>query len=152
MKGLFDVWQGVWWCTHAKLAPQTPHPLRIAPSGLLRNNEGESIEAGNLSAPLFSSATGVCGWCDHTIPLFRILGLASILAASGCFRGDQPGSSFPCWVVNDQHEGMARSGIRLGGGSYGLLLPLPHFLRSSFVHLSPTTPRNRVLTDGSTLL
>ncbi len=24
---LFDVWRGVWWCTHAKLAPLTPHPL-----------------------------------------------------------------------------------------------------------------------------
>ncbi len=22
-----DVWQGIWRCTHAKLAPQTPHPL-----------------------------------------------------------------------------------------------------------------------------
>ncbi len=24
---LFDVWRGVWRCTHAKLAPLTPHPL-----------------------------------------------------------------------------------------------------------------------------
>ncbi len=25
--GKFDVWRGVWRCTHAKLAPLTPHPL-----------------------------------------------------------------------------------------------------------------------------
>ncbi len=24
---IFDVWRGVWGCTHAKLAPLTPHPL-----------------------------------------------------------------------------------------------------------------------------
>ncbi len=34
-----DVWRGVWRCTHAKLAPLTPHPLPgIATTGLRRDN------------------------------------------------------------------------------------------------------------------
>ncbi len=76
-----DVWWGVWQCTHAKLAPQMPHPLTQDRLTVHASEQGEWT-----FLPHFSSATGVCGWCDYTLPLFRILGLAGILAASGCLR------------------------------------------------------------------
>ncbi len=47
-----DVWRGVWRCMHAKLAPQTPHPLPAIATLGLRRDKGERFEAGNLSAPI----------------------------------------------------------------------------------------------------
>ncbi len=50
-----DVWWGVWQCTHAKLAPLTPHPLvwdrYYRPAS---GQRGERFEAGNLSAHISS--------------------------------------------------------------------------------------------------
>ncbi len=64
--------------------------------------------------PHFSSATGVCKWCDYTLPIFRILDLAG-LAASRCLRV-RPACIvfflFLCWVANGkQGGGMMRSSI-----------------------------------------
>ncbi len=93
--------------------PQTPHPL--AQDRLI----GFALEQGGILlgkqpfCPHFSSATGVCGCYDYTLPLFRILGLAGIFAASGCLRV-RPAwivffFFFCSWVANGKHG--ARSGI-----------------------------------------
>ncbi len=84
----------------------TPLP-RIASLGLCRN-KGGMLRGRQSFCPNFSSATGVCGWCDYTLPQFRILGFAGILAASGCFRV-RPAwivfFLFCCWVANGKHKG-----------------------------------------------
>ncbi len=63
--------------------------------------------------PHFSSATEVRGWCDYTVPLFRILGLGVILAARCLWS--RPAWTFffflPCSVDNSKHGGGARCGI-----------------------------------------
>ncbi len=49
----FDVWRGVWRCTHAKFAPLTLHPLaQDRHYGPASGQRGERFEAGNLSAPI----------------------------------------------------------------------------------------------------
>ncbi len=98
--------------------PNWPHRyrtpfLRIASPGLLRNKK-ELFEAGNLSVPFL-----LCYWNARMVRLystffFRILGLAGILAASGCFRVRPAWINFflfCCCVANSKHRGMARSGI-----------------------------------------
>ncbi len=48
-----DVWRGEWRCTHAKLAPLTPHPLaRDRHYGPASGQRGEHFGAGNPSAPI----------------------------------------------------------------------------------------------------
>ncbi len=50
---MVDVWRVVWRCTHAKLAPLTPHPLaRDRHYGPVSGQRGERFGAGNLSAPI----------------------------------------------------------------------------------------------------
>ncbi len=62
---VIDVWRGVWRCTHAKLAPLTPHPLaRDRPTGLRRDKRG-TLWGRQPFCPHFSSATQVCGRCDY---------------------------------------------------------------------------------------
>ncbi len=90
------------------------NPLpRIASLGM-RRNKGKHWGRQPF-CPHFSPATGVCGWCDYTLPLFRILGLAGILAASGCLRVRTAWIVFflfRCWVANGKHGGgVARSSI-----------------------------------------
>ncbi len=47
-----DVWRGVWRCTHAKLAPLTPHPLtRIATTGLRRDKDGNTLRQATFLPP-----------------------------------------------------------------------------------------------------
>ncbi len=95
--------------------PNWPHryhtPLPgIASSGLCRN-KGGMLKGRQPFCPHFSSGTGVCRWCDYTLPLFRILGLAGILAASGYLRV-RPAwivfFLFHCWVANGKHGGRGR--------------------------------------------
>ncbi len=55
---VFDVWRGVYRCTHAKLAPLTPHPLaRDRHYGSASGQRGECFGAGNLSAPISPKRT-----------------------------------------------------------------------------------------------
>ncbi len=110
----------------------TPLP-GIASMGL-RRNKGETLWGRQPFCPHFSSTTGVCGWCDCTLPLFRILGLTSILAASGVSEWDQPGSSSSFSVAgllmtNTEEGGDEIQHWVLGGGGHGPPLPLPHYLQ-----------------------
>ncbi len=61
--------QGVWRCTHAKLAPQTPHPLARDGPTESAPEQGENNLWQATFLPHFSTATGVCRWCDYTLPL-----------------------------------------------------------------------------------
>ncbi len=48
-----DVWRSVWRCTHAKLAPLTPHPLaQDRHNRPVLGQRGKHFGAGNLSAPI----------------------------------------------------------------------------------------------------
>ncbi len=96
----------VWRCTHAKLAPLTPHPLTRD-----RHNGPTSWQGGTLwgrqpFCPHFSSATWVCGWCDYTLSSLIISGLDGGLAA-GCLRS-RPAwivfFCFHCWVADGKNE------------------------------------------------
>ncbi len=103
-------------CTHAKLAPQTPHPLAWDRLTEPASKRGEMLWGRQPFCPRFSSATEVCGWCDYTLPLFRILGLGVILAAR-CLWSRLALIIFflHCWVTNGKHEGGWR-GLALGAG------------------------------------
>ncbi len=91
---------------------RTPLP-RIASPGLRRNN-GWPLWGRQPFCPHFSSATEVCGWCDYTLPLFRIFGLGVILTAR-CLWSRPAWIVFfflRCWVASGRHgRGMARSVI-----------------------------------------
>ncbi len=116
--------------------PDWPHrhhtPLPgIASSGLRWNKEG-TLWSRQPFCPHFSSATEAWGWCDYTLPLFRIPGLGVILAAR-CLP------SRPAWIVFFfLHAGLLMANVGwgggevlhwvLGGGGYGPPLPLPHYL------------------------
>ncbi len=116
---IFDVWWGVWRCTHAKLAPLAPHPLvRDCHYGPALGQRGERFGAGNLFAPisplLLKRADGAT-----TLSLrfgidqdLGILGLYGKLAA-GCLRSGPAWIvfCFHCWVADGKNGGMARSGI-----------------------------------------
>ncbi len=132
-----DVWRGVWRCTHAKLAPLTPHPLaRDRHCGPVSGQRGERFGTGNLSAPisplLFKCADGAT-----TLSLrfgidqdFGISGLDGELAA-GCLQSGPAWVvfCFRCWVADGKNgaDGEVRHWV-LGGGGYGRPLPLPHYL------------------------
>ncbi len=115
---LFDVWRGVWRCTHAKLTPLTPHPLAWdCHNGPASGQRGECFGASNLSAPisplLLKRADGA------TTPSLRfgidqdlrISGLDGKLAA-GCLRsGPAWIICIHYWVADGKNGGMVRSGI-----------------------------------------
>ncbi len=83
-----DVWWGIWRCTHAKLAPVTPHLLTWdRHNGPASRQRGECFGAGNLSAHI-SSLLLKCADGASTLSLrfgidqdLRILGLDGKLAA-----------------------------------------------------------------------
>ncbi len=94
--------------------PNWPHK---APHPLAMDRLTEPVleqRANTLMQTTFSSASGVCGWCNSPLLLFRILDFAGPLAASGCL-GVRPAwiifFLFRCWVANGKHEGMLRSDI-----------------------------------------
>ncbi len=68
---VIDVWRGIWRCTHARLAPLTPHPLPRIATTSLRRDKGGTLWGRQPFCPHFSSASQVCGWCDYTLPSFR---------------------------------------------------------------------------------
>ncbi len=114
-----DVWRGVWWCTHAKLAPLTPHPLaRDRHYGPALGQRGERFGAGNLSAPI-SPLLLECADSATTFSLrfgidqdLRISGLDGELAAGCLWSGPAwVVFCFRCWVADGKNGGMARSGI-----------------------------------------
>ncbi len=93
----------------------TPLP-RIASLGRRRNKEG-TLWYRQPFCPHFSSATGVCGWWDYTLPLFRILGLVYILAASKCLRVRPALIVFflsCCRVTNGKHRVMVSRALGAG--------------------------------------
>ncbi len=119
MKKWYRCLAGVWRCTHAKLAPQTPHPLaRDRHNGPALRQRRERFGAGNLSAPI-SPLLLKCVDGATTLPLhfgidqdLRISGLDGKLAARCLWSG--PAwivFCFRCWVADGKNEGMARSGI-----------------------------------------
>ncbi len=102
--------------------PNWPHRHYTSLPGIaspgLRRNKGGTLWGRQTFCPHFSSATGVCGWCDYTRPLFRILCLAGTLATSGCLRVRSAWFIFflfhYCWVANANT--MGGWGLALGTG------------------------------------
>ncbi len=130
--GTIDVWRGIWRCTHAKLAPLTPHDLaRDRHYGPASRQRGERFGAGNFSAPI-SPLLLKCA--DGVTTLSLRFGIDQDLLdgklAAGCLRSGPPGSS------SASVAGLltAKTGDDevwhwvLGGGSYGQPLPLPRYL------------------------
>ncbi len=62
-------WRGVWRCTQAKLVSQTPHHLAQDRLTGPASKQGGTLWGKHLFCPHFSTATGVCGWCNYTLPL-----------------------------------------------------------------------------------
>ncbi len=113
--------------------PDWPRRHRIPLLGIimsgLRHGKKRMLWGRQLFCPHFFSATQVCGWCDYTLPLFRILGLGVVLAAR-CLQS-RPAwiiFFFRCWVANGKE--VAWWGLALGAGSWRLWpsLPLLHYL------------------------
>ncbi len=117
---------------------RTPLP-KIATTGLLRDKGGNALWAGNLSA-LISPLLLKCADGATTLSLrfgidqdLRISGLDGKLAA-GCLRSGLAWIifCFRCWVADGENRGDGGDGeVRhwvLGGGGYGLPLPLSHYL------------------------
>ncbi len=102
--------------------PNWPHrhhtPLPgIATSGLHRD-KGRMLWGRQPFCPHFSSATWVCGWCDYTLPLFRILWLGGKLAAR-CLQS-RPAwivfFCFRCWVADGKNGRGEWRGLALDAG------------------------------------
>ncbi len=95
----FDVWWGVWRCTHAKVAPLTPHPLvRDRHCGPASGQRGERFGAGNLSA-LISHLLLKCA--DGATTLSLHFGIDQDLGISGLY-GELAAwclQSGPAWIV-----------------------------------------------------
>ncbi len=93
MEEIIDVWQGVWRCTHAKLAPLTPHPLaRDRHNEPASRQRRECFGAGNLSAPISPLLLKCVEGATTLFLHFGISGLGGKLAA-GCLR------SRPTWII-----------------------------------------------------
>ncbi len=101
---------------------QTLHPLARDRLTGPASEQGGMLWGRQPFCPHFSSATGVCGWCDYTLPLFRILGLTGILAATVCLPV-RPARVvfflFRCWVANGKH-GRGWRGLALSAGWWWL--------------------------------
>ncbi len=104
----FDVWRGVWRCTHAKLAPLTPHPLaRDSHYGPASGQRGERFGAGNLSAPisplLLKRADGATT-LSLRFGIDQDLGISGLYGelAAGCLRSEPTWivCCFRCWVAD----------------------------------------------------
>ncbi len=80
---------------------RTPLPEIASPG--LRRNKGGTLWGRQPFCPHFSSAIGVSGWCDYTLPLFIILDIAGISAATECLQV-RPAwiifFLFLCWIAN----------------------------------------------------
>ncbi len=110
---MVDVWRGIWRCTHAKLAPLTPHPLAWdCHHGPASGQRGEHFGAGNLSAPIFPLLLK-CADGATTLSLrfgidqdLGISGLDGELAA-GCLRSGLAWFvfCFRCWVADGKKRG-----------------------------------------------
>ncbi len=119
--GEIDVWRGVWRCTHAKLAPLTPHPLardrHKGPALEQRGNaSGQATFLPPISPLLLKCADGATTLSLHfgIDQDLRISGLDGELVA-GCLRSGPAWIVFffRCWVADGKNGGgMARSGIR----------------------------------------
>ncbi len=116
-----DIWWGVWRCTHAKLAPLTPHPLaRDRHYRPASGQRGERFEAGNLSAPISplllkcvdsTTTLSLCFGIDQDL---RISGLDGKLAA-GCLRSGLAWIvfCFHCWVADCKNRALGAGWRRL---------------------------------------
>ncbi len=100
----------VWWCTHAKLTPQTPHSFPgIASQGLCRN-KGEHFGAENLSAPITPL---LIRWCDYILLLGSIA--AALSAAIWWWRWSAwIIFFFPYWVTSVKKGGKVKFSIGAG--------------------------------------
>ncbi len=120
-----DVWRGIWRCTHAKLAPLTPHSLaRDRHYGLASRERGERFGAGNFSAPispLLPSMRMVRLHSPFVLGSIRISGLDGKLTA-GCLRSGPAWIvfCFRCWVADGKNRGGGWRGPALGAGWWWL--------------------------------
>ncbi len=111
-----DVWRGVWRCTHAKLAPLTPHPLaRDRHYGPASGQRGNAFGQAIFLPPFllcYSSVWTVRLHSSLVLGSIRISGLDGKLAA-GCLRSGPAWIifCFRYWVADGKNRGMARSGI-----------------------------------------
>ncbi len=115
----FDVWQGVWRCTHAKLTPLTPHPLaRDRHYGPASGQREECFGAGNFSVPI-SPLLLKCADGATTLSLrsgsIRISGSQAYMGnwLPDVSEVDRPGlsSASVAGLLMAKTGGMARSGI-----------------------------------------
>ncbi len=104
---------GVWRCTHAKLAPLTPHPLardrRYEPA---LGQRGERFGANNLSAPispLLLKCAGGATTLSLRFGIYQDLGITGLDGelAAGWLRSGPAWivCCFHCWVADGKNGG-----------------------------------------------
>ncbi len=123
---LIDIWRGVWRCTHAKLAPLTPHPLAWDRHyGPALRQRGDALGQATFLPPFllcYSSVWTVRLHSPFILGSIRISGLDGKLA-TGCLR-IRPAwivFCFRCWVADGKNggHGEVRHWV-LGSGGYAL--------------------------------